>query len=222
MDPSAWTDGLPSNLLAEFVGLMTGITATYLVLDRLIERNRRRHFKPLLALLERAVGQHLAALAHLWAFVLGKANGEDLAAALEQEVPEAVRGLQARIEADLRALEASPELRLQFISLARTEPVEIARETCEDIAGINDVADRVSPAILEDIQLERMLAELAADARALDHVRSFAEYLSNVDQSQDAPMDLLLSLSLRCYRRTQDVWKYMQDAKAAAAAGGKP
>jgi hypothetical protein len=210
MTLSVWTDGLQSNLVAEFVGLACSIVATYLVVDRLIERNRRRHFAPLRQSLQRAVAQHLAAIAHLWAFTLGRANGMDLAGALDRDMGEMARELQRRIEPDIERLEGSADARAEFAALAQVEPDELAREIFEDITGIGEVADRVSQVVFEDIELDRMLADLAADARALDHVRSFAEYLGNVGQAEEAPMDLVLVLSLRCYRGAQDVWKYLE------------
>jgi hypothetical protein len=90
------------------------------------------------------------------------------------------------------------------------EPDEIARETFEDITGVGEVANRVSQVVLDDIKLEQMLADLAADVRTLDHVRSFAEYLVNVKMDREAPLDLLVVLSIRCYRRTQTVWEYLE------------
>ncbi len=214
---SAWTDGLQSNLLSEFCGLVASIIATYLIFDRLIERNRKRHFAPLKRSLRRAVGQNLAAISHLWAFTMEKANGHDIEEGLQRDTSLVIEDYGARIEDQLRLLEGSQEARAEFISRARFEANEIARETVEDIVGISDVANRVSQVIIDDITLEGMLADLAADARALDHVRSFGEYLSNVKMSDEAPLDLLVLLSIRCYRRVQAVWTYLESLEK-----GKP
>jgi two-component sensor histidine kinase len=207
---SAWTDGLQSNLLSEFCGLIASIIATYLILDRLIERNRKRHHEPLKRSLHRAVGQNLAALAHLWAFTMDRANGHDLEEALGRELHIVIADLSGRIENELRLLESSAEARATFMERGHVEPDEIARETFEDITGVGEVANRVSQVVLDDIKLEQMLADLAADVRTLDHVRSFAEYLVNVKMDREAPLDLLVVLSIRCYRRTQTVWEYLE------------
>jgi hypothetical protein len=207
---SAWTDGLQSNLLSEFCGLIASIIATYVILDRLIERNRKRHQAPLKRTLRRAVGQNLVAIAHLWAFTLDRANSNDLEEALERDLPAVIDDFSRRIENDIRLLEDSEGVRAEFISRGHVEPDEIARETFEDITGIGEVASRVAQVVFEDITLEQMLADLASDARTLDHVRSFAEYLVNVKMDSEAPLDLLVVLSLRCYRRAQAVWSYLQ------------
>jgi hypothetical protein len=206
---SAWTDGLQSNLLSEFCGLIASIIATYLILDRLIERNRKRHFAPLKRSLHRSVGQNLAAITHLWAFTMELADGHDLEEGMRRELHEVVHDFECRIEDQMRLLESSSAARAEFISRAHVEPDELARETFEDVTGIGEVANRVSQVVFDDITLEGMLADLAADARALDHVRSFAEYLVNV-KMDEAPLDLMVVLSISCYRRTQTVWNYLE------------
>lgn len=212
---SAWTDGLQSNLLAEMIGLVCSIIATYLILDRLIERNRKRHFAPLMRTLHRAVGQNLVAIAHLWAFSLGKANGRDLQDALRRELHTVVDDLTGRVEEEMHLLENSEGERARFIGRTNAAD-ELAKETFEDVRGIGDVANRVSQVVFEDIKLEQMLADLAADARALDHVRSFGEYLARGGTETDqAPLDLMVVLSLRCYRRAQTIWKYMETLEHA-------
>ena len=224
---SVWTDGLPSNLLSEFVGLIASIVATYLILDRLIERNRKRHFEPLKRSLYRAAGQNLAAITHLWAFTMGKANSHDLEEALEHDLGEVIEDLARRIEAEMQRLEGSAEARAEFAARTGGRIEQIARETFEDITGIGEVANRVAQVVYDDIELERRLADLSADARALDHVRSFAEYLDNApanagaSRAGDAPIDLLMVLSLRCYRGARDVWNYLESLEDSHDSKGK-
>jgi hypothetical protein len=211
---SAWTDGLQSNLLSEFCGFLLSITATYLILDRLIERNRKRHYQPLKRSLHRAVGQNLAAITHLWAFTLDKANSGDLKEALGRSLPDVIADLSQRIEADIHLLETSEEARTEFIARAHVSVDEIAKETFEDIKGMQEIAANVSQVVYDNVDLEQMIAELASDARALDHIRSFAEYLVNVRMEGDAPLDLMVVVSLRCYRRAQTLWDYIEELAA--------
>jgi hypothetical protein len=209
---SVWTDGLPSNLLAEFVGLICSIIATYLILNRLIARNRRRQYLPLKLALRRAAGQNVGAIALLWAFEAGRVTAEDVEQALVEGRLERIRGHIDLTEDLIDELEHSAAARADFLGTrSRAEVSEIARETFEDVTAIGEIASRVAPMVYEEIDLERLLAELEADALTLDHARSFVEYLS-MSESREAPLDMLMVLAIRTYRGAQRVWNYLEKA----------
>ena len=44
------------------------------------------------------------------------------------------------------------------------------------------------------------------------HARSFADYLS-IDESREPPLDMLLVLAIRTYRRAQQVWTYLEEGE---------
>jgi hypothetical protein len=212
---SVWFDGIQSNLLAELIGLIASIIATYLIVDKIIDANRRRHHRPLRELLRRVTGQSLAAISHFWAYQMGLVTVRDLQAAIEAELADRVSGYTDIIETRLFALDGAAE-RQRFCE--QHEPrviMEIARQTIEDFGAIAYVSAQVQEVVQEDERLESLIANLEAATRTLAHVYNFAVYLRDFETAPELPLALLISRSVRCYRQGLEVWQHLngQDRK---------
>jgi hypothetical protein len=151
---SSFTDGLASNLVAEFVGLLAGIVVTYFIVDRVVSARLKAHNKPLLRRLRDRIEYAVAMMAYSWSVVLGVARAED--------APVASRGsFVSPIEELLCAPSASAQSILAQLRAASSDaPLLIATLTVENVTRISSLAERLASIVATDLALQEQLADL--------------------------------------------------------------
>lgn len=162
MTAGSLTDGLASNLIAEFIGLVTGLIITYLIIDRVVQRRLRAHNRPLLRRLRERIEHSESMLSFSWAVALGAAG-----------VAELVDADPAKLRRDVRQRldplkESTDRLTVQMKGADPAAPLVLAGFTIESASGITILADRFSQAIAADFELQEKIADLENLARNIE------------------------------------------------------
>lgn len=195
-----YTRGLEANLLAELIGLLVGIGATYLIVDRVVARRLKARQRPLLARFKRSAVACASLLAFGWALRLGLGGLHDGA---ERDPDLVSRALDAvsKFAADPAGL--LTEIRRYHQNAA----FSIAKETVDTVAMLSAAADRLDQILEGHLDVLSDLADL--EDTALVIAQSLKE---RIDDGIREPMEIaLMGLSRVAFQKAVSLRNRLED-----------
>ena len=158
-DWSSLFDGLPANLVSEFIGFIFSLAITIFVVNKVVDRREEQRMVPLRLRLRKAAEESLEGQARALAHPLGVHDGDD-ATRLTERVASALPGLHQ--PEDL--LEKAQEVNAVF-------SYEVAGEAVlRRIRDLSAVSDRMMPILTSDYRLSILLSDAEESMRLLGRV----------------------------------------------------
>lgn len=197
---SGWTDGLKSNLLAEFTGFVFGTLVTLFGVNRLLEFRERSRLAPLRERFASRIETVLELMAMGWAMGLSMAGEGAVPPDLHAGVLKAVSELDKGLVQALRESIARPDK--PYVLTLADQTVDLVRE-------ISLAADRFPQVLVFDVDL----AELVEDIEQKSNQVALIAKREMEGLTQEGEKALAAG-SLQILRRTEELYTRLQAAPA--------
>lgn len=195
------TDGLASNLIAEFIGLISGLIVTFLIVDRLTRRNLRLHYKPLSARLKAGVTSTVSSMLVAWAVALDIITTADT---LSGGRP----ALDERVHNRLEAL--GEELGATILEIDTAGASRLAAATIEAGSEITHIADRLMQVVSSDVDLQALIADFEDAVDAVERIVMVHQGAGNAGEIQADVDRALVTLSRTALERAVQLRDYVE------------
>jgi hypothetical protein len=197
---SGWTDGLKSNLLAEFAGFVFGTLVTLFGVNRLLEIRERSRLAPLRERFASRIETVLELMAMGWAMGLSMAGEGAVPPDLHAGVLKAVSELDRGLVQALRESIARPGM--PYVLTLADQTVDLVRE-------ISLAADRFPQVLVFDVDLAELVEDIEQKSNQVALIVK-----REMDGLTPEGEKALASGSLEILRRTEELYTRLQAATA--------
>ena len=195
---SGWTEGLKSNLLAEFTGFVFGTLVTLFGVNRLLEIRERSRLAPLRERFASRIETVLELMAMGWAMGLSMAGEGAVPPDLHSGVLKAVSELDKGLVQALRE------------SIARSDKpyvLTLADQTVDLVREISLAADRFPQVLVFDVDLAELVEDIEQTSNQVALIAK-REMEGLTPEGEQA----LAAGSLQILRRTEELYTRLQAA----------
>jgi hypothetical protein len=196
-----WTDGLKSNLLAEFCGFVFGTLVTLFGVNRLLELRERSRLAPLRERFANRIETTLELMAMGWAMRLSIAGEGEVLPDLHVGVLKAVDDIEKGLVETLREGIARGD---------KPQVLTLADQTVDLVGEISLAADRFPQVVTSDVALAELVEDIEQKANQVALILKREN-----EQLTPEGERALVAGSLEILRKTEELYNLLNAAAPA-------